>query len=413
MKVSILTLGCKANQAESSFIEANLRSQGCDVVELGENPDFCIINTCSVTSKSDYQSRQLIRRAHRAGSSVIVTGCYSQLNKDAVKGMDGVALVTDNSDKYSIIKSLTGQPSCSTLTSGASLRSRFFLKVQDGCNHSCSYCLIPKARGRSKSTSIEEVIQNIDAISRTYSEVVLTGIHLGTYGYDLTPKVKLSDLVSSILLKTTIKRIRLSSLEINELDEGLIALIEDERVCKHLHIPLQSGDDRVLGMMNRPYNAREYFTGIQRIVERAPDVSLGTDIIVGFPGETEREFENTLDLLERSPFSYVHVFPFSPRKGTKASEMPGAIASSVKRLRCGLARELGSRKKAGYMQRQVGKTLDLLIEERVGDGAWLGTTGNYLKALAYLEHARAKDVVPVGVAGVDGETLIAYPISPL
>lgn len=410
MKVSILTLGCKANQAESSFIEANLRSQGCDVVELGENPEFCIINTCSVTSKSDYQSRQLIRRAHRAGSSVIVTGCFSQLNKDAVKAMNGVQLVADNSDKYSIIEAVTGKASCNTLYYGASLRSRFFLKVQDGCNHSCSYCLIPKARGRSRSTSIEEVIRNVDAISGAYSEVVLTGIHLGTYGYDLTPKVKLSDLVSSILLKTAIRRIRLSSLEINEVDEGLIGLIEDGRVCKHLHIPLQSGDDRVLGMMNRPYNAREYFNGIERILLRVPDISLGTDIIAGFPGETAREFENTLDLLERLPFSNLHVFPFSARKGTKASEMPGAVASSVKKLRCGLARELGSRKKARYMQRQVGKTLDLVIEERVGDGTWLGTTGNYLKALAYLEEARPKDVVPVGIAGVDGEALVAYPI---
>jgi threonylcarbamoyladenosine tRNA methylthiotransferase MtaB len=413
MKVSILTLGCKANQAESSFIEANLRSRGCTIVQLGENPDFCIINTCSVTSKSDYQSRQLIRRAHRAGSSIIVTGCYSQLNKDAVKAMDGVELITDNSDKYSIIKAITGTPSCNTLHLGSSSRSRFFLKVQDGCDHSCSYCLIPKARGRSRSISVEEVISNIDAVSGVYSEVVLTGIHLGTYGYDLMPKVKLSDLVSTILLKTTIKRIRLSSLEINEVDEGLIALIEDERVCRHLHIPLQSGDDRVLEMMNRPYSARQYLDGIQRILERAPDISLGTDIIAGFPGETEREFENTMDLIETLPFSYIHVFPFSARKGTKASEMPGAVASSAKRLRCSRARELGSRKKAEYMQRQVGKTLDVLIEERVGEGAWLGTTGNYLKALAYLDHAGPKDIAPVGIASVDGEALVAYPISPL
>jgi len=413
MKVSILTLGCKANQAESSFIEANLRSQGCDIVQLGENPDFCIINTCSVTSKSDYQSRQLIRRAHKAGSSVIVTGCYSELNKDAVKAMDGVELVTDNSDKYSIIKALTGTISCNTLDFGTSLRSRFFLKIQDGCDHSCSYCLIPNARGRSRSTSLDEIIRNINSISRVYSEVVLTGIHLGTYGYDLIPKVKTSDLVSNILQKTTIKRIRLSSLEISEVDEDLIALIGDERVCNHLHIPLQSGNDRVLKMMNRPYNSREYLDSIQRILERVPDISLGTDIIAGFPGETEREFENTLDLIDKLPFSYIHVFPFSARKGTKAAEMPGTVASPVKRLRCSSVRELGSKKKAEYMQRQVGKTLDLLVEERIGDRAWLGTTGNYLKAMAYLEHSRPKDVVPVGIAAVDGDRLVAYPITPL
>lgn len=412
MKVSILTLGCKVNQAESLYIEANLRSQGCTIVQLGENPDYCIINTCSVTSKSDYQSRQLIRRAHRAGSSVLVTGCYSQLNKDTVKAMEGVKLVADNSDKYSIIKRITSNTSCNTLYDSSSTRSRLPIKIQDGCNKSCSYCLIPSARGRSRSISIEEVIRSIDAISSVYSEIILSGIHLGTYGYDLFPKVTISDLVSTILQRTTIRRIRLSSLEINEVDQSLINLFYDQRVCRHLHIPLQSGDDRVLQMMNRSYNTREYFDGIRLITERIPEISLGTDIIVGFPGETEREFENTLEVLNKLPFSYIHVFPYSARMGTKAAEMPISVASSEVRLRCNRARELGSKKKAKFLQRQVGKTLDLLIEERVGEKEWYGTTGNYLNAVAHLENASSKDVVPVGIAAVNGDRLVAYPIKP-
>lgn len=410
MRVSLLTLGCKANQAESSLIEAELRSQGYNVVEINENPDFCIINTCSVTLKSDYQSRQLIRRAGRAGSSVIVTGCYSELNKDAVKAMDGVAMVVDNANKTSISNILTGKSSCDTSCINMSTRGRFFLKVQDGCNHSCSYCIIPKARGRSRSETIEEVISRIDAVSTAYTEVVLTGIHLGTYGYDLFPNVVLSDLLRSILLKTRIKRVRLSSLEVCEMDDKLLELMQDERICKHLHIPLQSGDDRILRMMNRAYDSGVFLRGIKRLLQRIPEISIGTDIIAGFPGEGEKEFHNTYNFLESIPFSYLHVFPFSSRKGTRASEMPDSIDSMTKKKRCSILRALGARKRLEYMRSQIGKTLDLLIEEKDAEGACLGTTGNYLKVRARLSDARLKEIVPVGIAALSDDVLVGHGI---
>lgn len=410
MKVSVLTLGCKVNQAESSSIEAKLRTQGCSIAALKEKPDYCIINTCSVTSKSDYQSRQFIRRAHRAGSKIIVTGCYSELNKDAVRRMDGVMMVVDNSNKVNNINILAASGSCNTSDNVELARSRYFLKVQDGCNYSCSYCVIPKARGKSRSMKIDEVIAQINQVSHIYNEIVLTGIHLGIYGYDLLPKVKLSDLLKSILLYTSIRRIRLSSLEVNEIDNELIELIQDDRVCKHLHIPLQSGDDKILGIMNRNYNSKVFLDGFNYIYNRIPDISIGTDIIVGFPGEGEEEFENTRQFIEYLPFSYVHVFPYSVRKDTKAAEIGNGIESSVKKSRCTLIRALGTRKKIEYMQRQIGRILDPLIEKICDEDYVIGITGNYLKVKAFLNRPKLKSVVYVRIAEVKDDMLIGHPI---
>ncbi len=410
MKVSVLTLGCKANQSESSVIEATLRTRGCEIVGLEEGPDFCVINTCSVTSKSDYQSRQIIRRAAKSGSRVIVTGCYSELNKPSVQSMDGVLEVVDIDKKDIIAGILAPEISSSALCLCSPSRSRFFLKVQDGCNYSCSYCIIPAARGRSRSLPVEEVLEQTMRVSDTYAEVVLTGIHLGTYGYDLNPKVSLAGLLSSILLRTKIRRVRLSSLEIREVDGKLTDLLQERRVCSHLHIPLQSGDDRILGLMNRGYTSRQFRDCVLEIAGRIPGIAIGTDVIAGFPSEAEGEFRNTLNMLESLPFTYVHVFPFSPRKGTRAAEMPGGIASAAKKRRCAAVRALGVRKKAEYMKAQMGRTLDLLVEEIGSDGTCVGTTGNYLKVRAPGSIGRPKDIVAVRIADVAGDVLIGHAI---
>lgn len=410
MKVSLLTLGCKVNQAESSHIEGELVAHGCRVVDLDGNPDLCIINTCSVTSKSDYQSRQLIRRAAKTGSRVIVTGCYAELNRETVGSMDGVDAVLDNNKKESIINMLYGKPSCNRLRLNEKPKSRYLLKVQDGCNNACTYCVIPKARGRSRSRRIDEVIEEIDSVEKIYNEVVLTGIHLGTYGYDIIPKVSLTVLLRTILMKTNIKRIRLSSLEVTEIDDELLELIHEERVCKHLHIPLQSGDNKILKMMNRTYNTSIFNDNISSLFQKLTGILIGTDIIVGFPGEGPSEFENTRRLIENSPISYIHVFPFSPREGTKAFEMEARVSDPIKKQRCEILRSIGKRKKSEYMNKQVGRSLDLLIEETESDGAAIGTTGNYLKARAYLDNPRLKDVVYVRIAEVRDDALIGYPI---
>jgi threonylcarbamoyladenosine tRNA methylthiotransferase MtaB len=410
VNISFLTLGCKVNQAESSQIAAELLAHGCKVVDLNGHPDLCIINTCSVTSKSDYQSRQLIRRAAKTGSKVIVTGCYSELNEEAVGSMDGVAVVVPNNKKEFIASMLCNLTSCEDLKIGQNARSRLFVKVQDGCNNACSYCVIPRARGGSRSKEINEVIEEINSAAEFYNEAVISGIHLGTYGYDMVPKVSLYTLLRTILLKTNVKRIRLSSLEINEIDDELIELIQEKRVCKHLHIPLQSGDNKILEMMNRNYNILQFKDKLSLILRKLPGISIGTDIIVGFPGEGDTEFENTKKLIEDTPISYIHVFPFSPRKGTRAFEMKPRVNDFIKKERCKTLRSLGKRKKSEYMLKQAEEMLDLLIEEVEEDGACVGTTGNYLRARAYLDTPRLKDVVYLRIAEVRDETLIGHPI---
>lgn len=412
MKVSLLTLGCKVNQAESSQIAAELVTSGCSVVDLDGNPDLCIINTCSVTSKSDYQSRQLIRRAARIGSKVIVTGCYSELNEDAVKAMDGVTMVVHNNHKEHIIDRLSNITSCKTLNIRQNERGRQLVKVQDGCNNGCSYCIIPRARGASRSREIKEIIKEINSLENSYNEIVITGIHLGTYGYDLIPKVSLSVLLRHILLETNVKRVRLSSLEINEIDDELIELTQEARVCKHLHIPLQSGDDRILGLMGRNYDISQFKDMYYSICQKLPGISIGTDVIVGFPGEGASEFENTKRFIEDSNISYLHVFPFSARKGTKAYEMKPRVNDLTIKKRCEALRSLGKRKKREYMHKQIGKVLDLVVEEIDEDGFCTGTTANYLRVRACLESPRLKDVAYVRIAGVKDNTLIGYLIEP-
>lgn len=410
MKVSILTLGCKANQSESTDMEFQLRSAGFSVVDLSEKPEVCIINTCSVTAKSDYQSRQLIRKASKS-SKVIVTGCYSELNKDEVSQMTNVLKVVPNDKKSLIINELVNNISINTLDYSSG-RSRYFFKIQEGCNFSCSYCIIPKARGRSRSLQPDEVIRKISEVSTFYKEVVLTGIHLGTYGYDLQPKLKLSGLIERILKETSIHRIRLSSLEIKEIDDQLLELLSDRRVCRHLHIPLQSGDDSILKRMRRNYNIADFFKGISKIFNMYPDVSIGTDVIVGFPGEGEEEFNNTLRIIESLPFSYLHVFPYSFRLGTEAVIMRPHICDHVKKQRASIIREIGNQKRLNYMRNQIGSILDVLIEKRIGDG-YVGLSSNYLRIRTASKNLTPREIVNIMVSNIVDRELFGHPVGKL
>lgn len=411
MKASILTLGCKANQSESIEIESYLRSAGYRIVDLNESPEICIINTCTVTAKSDYQSRQLIKRAIKAGSKVYVTGCYSEINKDEVERLDGLLRIIPNDKKYLIIKELTSKNYINTLdfTSG---RSRYFFKIQDGCNYSCSYCIIPKARGRSRSLDPELIIERIREVSHYYREVVLTGIHLGTYGYDFKPKLKLSQLIARILKETPIKRIRLSSLEIGEIDEQLLELLSDSRICQHLHIPLQSGDDNVLGRMKRNYRVKDFLKGIYKIIERYPGISIGTDVIVGFPGETNEEFNNTRQLIESLPFSYLHVFPYSVRSGTEATNLSPYVNDHIKKQRAAILRDVSSQKRLDYSKRQIGRTLDVLIERRI-DGYYIGLSSNYLKIKTASHNLPLRDIVNIRISEIIDSELFGHPVGKL
>jgi threonylcarbamoyladenosine tRNA methylthiotransferase MtaB len=378
MKVSVLTLGCKVNQSESNLIEGNLYKLGCSIVSLSEHPDYCIVNTCTVTSNSDYQSRQLIRRAIRTGAKVIVTGCYSQIKPDDIKNIEGVFSIVGNDKKMNIINMISSNIISNTYS--YSNRSRPYLKIQDGCNFSCSYCIVPLARGRSKSIDISDIIRQVNEFEASgYNEVVLTGIHLGLYGCDLKPETKLSKLLKILLKKTNISRIRLSSIEIKEVDKEIIEIFQEQRICKHIHIPLQSGDDNILRSMNRRYTSKLFKSTIEDIKKNVSEIAIGTDVIVGFPGEGDKEFLNTKNLLNYLPIAYMHIFPFSSRPDTCASKMPVQITSSIKRDRFNELNALNINKKEAFMLSQINKTLDVIIEEHCYENFSLGTSSNYLK----------------------------------
>ena len=429
MKFSILTLGCKSNQAESGQIESLFERNDNQKVPIEDSPDVCIINTCSVTAKSDYESRQLIRRAVKSGARVFVTGCYSELNEAQVKDLSNDICLIKNDDKLSYFNGgatpgvsggatpyVSGGKTPGTLNTS---RGRALVKIQDGCDCRCTYCIIPHARGNSRSRPIAEITDELRDLEELhgYNEAVLTGIHVGFYGLDLTPIRKLADLVRHILTNTTRIRIRITSVEANEVTDELIELFKEPRVCSHIHVPLQSGDDNILIKMERHYTTEFYRAVIERLFSAVDNISIGTDIIVGFPGETEESFSKTHGFISSLPLTYLHVFPYSKRKYTKAGLYPGHLDKSVKKQRAAILREHSALIKGRYMERQIGRTLPAVVENRFqGDGqCYHLTTDNYLKAAATVteKELSKKCLVNLRVTGVDRGVLLGEPVSDL
>lgn len=385
MKIAVLTLGCRTNQAESARIEQLLNANGHQTDALSDKTDICIINTCSVTAKADYQSRQMISRALKANAEVIVTGCYAELNSTLIKEKNKRIKVIGNGDKHNIINVISSSLSCNSLELSGNARQRPIIKVQDGCDNECTYCIVPKARGRSRSVMPEEILREVERYeSLGFEEIVISGIHLGMYGKDLEPGYSLAKLLEKLLLKTKMRRIRLSSIEVNELTEDLINVIVEERICKHLHVPLQSGDDIILKRMNRQYTVNEYGNTIESIRKRFDNISIGTDVIVGFPGEFDSNFNNTLKAIESFEFTYLHAFPFSPRTGTKAATMPDRIHDSLKKRRVMLIRDAGDLKKAAFIEKNIGQSHEMIIES-IKDTGIFGTTSNYIRVMIPFE----------------------------
>ncbi len=406
MRVSVVTLGCKTNLAESDEFKRAALNAGHQVVPLDESPDLCIINTCTVTAKTDYQCRQLIRRALRQGARVVVTGCYSVVSEQQIKALSRDIEVIR--DKTSIIKMFNGNNEGIT---SKKWRARPFVKVQDGCNHKCSYCIIPLARGRSRSRTPEDVLKEVIQLEESgYREVVLTGIHLGDYGRDLSDKVTLEVLVKTILNNTRKIRVRLSSLEVHEVTEGILDLVQHERVCPHLHIPLQSGDNRILRLMNRPYRADDYRKRLLTIKKKVDNIALGTDVIVGFPTETEVEFERTRKLIEEIGFAYIHVFPFSKRPGTKATEMTPQVTEVEKKRRVRSLRVLDQKLRKEYRTVQVGRTLEVIRERALPEGLSVGKSENYLKVYFRDKDFMAGSSVKVRIFGLHSDGLFGIPV---
>lgn len=412
MRISILTLGCKTNQSESFSIEGSLKLSGNDIVDINDSPDLCIINTCTVTAKADRQSRQLIYRALRNNTKVIVTGCYSELNADEIKRIGSAIEIIKNSEKESIVTRLSSHNKGDPCGNIQYPRHRPIVKVQDGCNFSCSYCAIPKARGRSRSEPYDDIIKKINEYDASgYKEVVLTGIHLGAYGLDLRFKKSLSDLLRGILNETSMSRIRLSSLGINEINDDMLDTMRDTRICRHLHIPLQSGDDFILKKMGRAYSTSAFFKRLEFIIKTFPDISIGTDIITGFPGEGNESFLKTRRFIESAPFSYIHVFPYSTRPGTRAATFDGQIQDIIKKQRVNVLKTISESKKRDYMIRHMHKTLEILIENRTADG-YVGTSANYIKVLiASGLDIREETLINVRVTGFRNYHALAIPVN--
>lgn len=407
-KFTITTLGCKVNQYESEALAQKLSDDGQWVISRDkEIADLCIINTCTVTQKASMQSRQAIRQAIRSHpkARIIVTGCYAQTEPDEINKIKGVHHVIGHFDKHKIPDMiLTGKENIlpspdleqkihhfNPMPSvGLGYRTRPFLKIQDGCNDFCTYCIVPYARGPSRSLPPERVLDNINKIHQAgYHEVVLTGIHLGNYGIDLGKrKADLLDLLNRIRKTCTIDRVRLSSIEPFELTEDIIKFVAQSgsgpaKICHHFHIPLQSGDDFILKKMHRPYSRSFFIDLVEKIHKLLPDCAIGVDTLIGFPGESDRAFENTYSLIEQLPVSYLHVFPFSPRKGTPAYSYPDKVNSNVIRERCQKMRTLGKLKRNVFYNKFKGKTLEILIEgkQKKSTNHLKGITSNYIPVL--------------------------------
>lgn len=401
LKVAIATLGCKVNQYESAGILEALEGRGFDIVTFDQPADYYVINTCTVTGRSDVQSRQLIRRAARTNprAQIIVTGCYAKLAADDLRKMSGVALVTDQKamipEAIAAAKPLEGIVLSDAIHSSPDLSSlkpvrfhghtRAFLKIQDGCNSRCRYCIVPFARGPSCSVPETEVISRIDELSRAgFREIVLTGIHLGAYGTDLFPPTDLVSIVKTVTDHRAVERLRLSSIEPMEITDSLIAIFEHSGIlCRHLHIPLQSGDDGILRRMGRPYDSAFFAYLLEKIWRAVPDMAVGLDVMVGFPGEDEQAFERTIQFIADSPVAYLHVFPYSERPGTEAAAMSGKVSAADKKDRAERMRNIGKRKRLAYAQRFIGKKVAVLVEgkpDRV-TGLWKGFSSNYIPVI--------------------------------
>ena len=398
-KVALTTLGCKVNQFETETMEGLFKQKGYEIVPFEETADFYVINTCSVTSLGDRKSRQIIRRAQRQNEQAIIAvcGCYSQVHPEEIKAIEGVRVVLGTKERSQIVELVEQAAREDGIIDEVGnimeardfediplydmpQRTRAFLKIEDGCQNFCSYCIIPYARGPVKSRHLDKIhAEAKKLVAAGFKEIVLTGIHLGAYGRDLAGEVTLADACREVLRVEGLKRLRLGSLESIELSPDLFELIRsDERFCAHLHLPLQAGSDSVLKDMNRHYDTAEFARLIEHVEREVPGVAVSTDIIVGFPGETEEQFQQGLAFVAAMNFSRMHVFPYSRRSGTPAAERKDQIPDPVKKERAHRMQELAARKTQEFHQQFLGKTLRVLFETDT-DGITDGLTDNYIR----------------------------------
>ena len=431
VKIAFHTLGCKINQFDTAAMQEQARQADHEIVPFDHQADVYVINTCSVTERSDSQSRQLVRKALRTNplAKIVVTGCYAQTNPEALLEVEGVDLVLGTQERGDWLNYLGGcekavapqqavsptvlkEPLHQPLIRRFGGHTRAFVKVQDGCDARCSFCLIPRARGPSRSLPLEGVIEQVCLlVEGGHQEIVLTGVNLGFYGRDFRPKLSLAYLISQILERTSVPRLRLSSIEPKTVTPELKkALTSSPRICRHLHIPLQSGDDQVLKRMNRHYRAEYYQRLIEGICQRMPGAGIGTDVMVGFPGEGEAQFRHTYEMLSRLPMSYFHVFTYSPRPQTPAARMGEQVPERIRARRSQALRALAGEKLRGFQEGFLGQTLEVLVEQErdPGSGLLKGYSDNYIKVLLSGPDTFKNMVVPVKVHSVEEQGMLGF-----
>ncbi len=413
--VTFVTLGCKVNQTESEAVAQLFRQEGYRVVDSGEPADVVVVNTCTVTNTGDSKSRQVIRRMIKANpeSFIVVMGCYAQTAPGEVLNIEGVDLVLGTQDRNRILEYIettraAQKPQNAVQQIGEArdfeelplleeeTRTRATLKIEEGCNQFCTYCIIPYARGPVRSRRPENALTEArKLIEAGYKEIVLTGIHTGAYGQDLGSQWDLTGLVRELVQIQGLERLRLSSIEPMEFTPRLIQAIEESGVvCRHLHIPLQSGSDTVLARMKRPYTLADYAELLQNLREKLPGLAVTTDVIVGFPGESEEDHQEALDFVADCKFAGMHVFPYSRREGTPAAGYPEQLPNAVKQKRVREMLEVARQSRKRYQRHFVGQVLDVLIETVDEAGTAFGHTGNYLEVS--LPTADAKEPWKVG-----------------
>lgn len=416
-RIAFTTLGCKVNQYETEAIRALFEDCGYTTVEFSSEADVYLINTCTVTAEADRKSRQLISRAHKQNENakIIVVGCYAQHAAEEIMKMPGVCLAVGTKERLDLPRLLedagealntvtpyTRHEDFELLNAVKEGRTRATLKIQDGCDRFCTYCIIPFVRGGIRSRTLEDVKAQLQSLAdEGFKEVVLTGIHLMSYGRDLKDNINLLDAIKTADDIDTIQRIRLGSLEPKMLDENFVkALASNEKMCRQFHLSLQSGCDTVLKRMGRRYDSQEYFNCVKLLREAMPDCAITTDIIIGFPGETEEEFNETLEFANRVKLSKIHVFPYSRRDGTKAAQMDGQLSRKVKAERAKKLIDLSSQFEKEYASQYLNKTVSVLFE-RFSNGVLTGHTSTYVQVAVNAQNASGegeiRDVLIDGV----------------
>lgn len=429
-KIAFYTLGCKVNQADTASMENLFLRSGHQLVSFDGEADVYIINTCVVTNTGQRKSRQTIHRAIRKNPNalIVVTGCYPQTAAEEVKAIAGVDMIIGNQDRAQIVQlveerlahrqtdtldavhKLTASTAFEEMAAGnITDKTRAFLKIQEGCNQFCTYCIIPYARGPLRSRSLESISTETQRlISAGFKEIVLIGIHLGCYGKENPDGPTLYDAVKTVLDVPGVQRLRLGSLESVEVEPRLLTLMqEDARFCRHLHLPLQSGCDKTLQAMHRPYTTAKFKTLLADIKTKVPDIAITTDVIAGFPGETEADFETTCKFAESCGFSKMHIFPFSARKGTPAEKFAGAVTEAVKKERADILGRIDETMHKTFLQAMVGQNAEVLFEQPAGEDYFEGLTGNYQRVFVKIGGRNlGGEILPVKITAFDGEKLL-------